>query len=86
MSSIQGVSTAPVPPAAPLTRSSAAKAPDARTETAAQEANESLAVTRAEAEKGDRQAVRKLKAAQAPVAVEPTEAPTLAGGRVDLLA
>jgi hypothetical protein len=86
MSAIQGVSTTPVPQAPRLTGPSAAKAPAARTETATQEASESLAVTRAEAEKGDRQAVRKLQAAQPPVAAEQTETPTIAAGRVDLLA
>ena len=74
MSPIQGVSAAV---------QAATKAQTAKTESATQEAQETVAITQAEARKGDQQAIRKLARLQAsePQQAEPVATPPAGTGK-----
>ncbi len=88
MSSIQGVQR--VSSSDLLAAQAATKAPAAKTESAAQEAQETVAVTKAEAGKGDQQAIRKmtqLQVASGPKKTEPAATPPAGtGGNINMTA
>ncbi len=84
MSAIQGVSSnSAIQAAANVSRQSPPKVQTSTAETAAQEATETTTVTKAEASKGDQQAIRRLAASQ-PTAATETAKPTAVQSGIDL--
>lgn len=83
---VQGAQPSAIASAADSRRQIARPPQAAKAESLVQEARETVAVTKAEAAKGDQQAIRKLAQSQAattPQKAEPAPVPTHLGGNIN---